>query len=230
MADDRRDDSSLYQVGGISALFIGVAYILIILLYIRSGAPPSGVEERLEYLARNRTEWWAIIALSVATDFLFIPVAISLYMALKAVRQYIMLFATACIALFVILDLAITWTNYSALLTLSNQYIEAVSNTQRMAITAASTYPSLVLESSLLFIYNSLVLAVGILMIGFVMLRGHFAKTIAYLGVVTGVMGVFSVVGPLFHEILSSAIVLTSILTTIWLLLVGYTLYRSGRE
>jgi hypothetical protein len=103
-----RDGSWLYRAGGISALALGIAYIVIIALYVHIGAPPSGVEARLAYLAGNTTVWWTILGLSVLTDFLFVPVALSLYVALKEVHRNVMLLATACVALFIVLDLGIT--------------------------------------------------------------------------------------------------------------------------
>src|SRR5258708_7234656 len=110
------DGKWLYRVGGISALLLGIAYIIIIALYIPVGVPPSGAEARLMYLARNTTVWWAILGLSVLTDFLFVPVALSLYLALKGISRDAMLLATACVGLFIVLDLAITWTNYASLI------------------------------------------------------------------------------------------------------------------
>lgn len=224
-----RDGSWLYRTGGISALALGTAYIVIIALYVRIGPPPSGVEARLAYLAGNTTAWSGILGLSVLTDFLFVPVAVSLFTALKEVNRNIMLLATACVLLFVVLDLTITWTNYAALITLSGRYAKAVNEAQRSAIIIAADYPSLVLESSLLFVYNTAVLAVGILMTGFVMLNGIFGKSIAYLGLAIGIFGVVSVVGSFFTSILNATIIFTSVLTTVWVLLVGYRLYRLGR-
>ena len=69
------DEKWLYRVGGISALILGLAYIATIALYVPVGAPPSGAEARLTYLAGKTRVWWAILALSVLTDFLFVPVA-----------------------------------------------------------------------------------------------------------------------------------------------------------
>ena len=105
------DGKWLYRVGGISALVLGTAYIVIVALYVPVGAPPSGAEARLAYLAGNTTVWWAILGLSVLTDFLFIPVALSLYLALKGINRNAMLVATAFVVLFVVLDLAVTWPN-----------------------------------------------------------------------------------------------------------------------
>jgi hypothetical protein len=132
--------------------------------------------------------------------------------------------------LFVVLDLAITWTNYETLITLSGQYAAAANDAQKAAAVRAAIYPSAVLESRLLFVYNSFTLAVGILMTGFVMLKGIFNRSTAYLGLVTGILGIISVVGPFFVSALSQAIIAASILTTIWFLFVGYRLYGLGRQ
>ena len=74
-----------------------------------------------------------------------------------------MLLATACVALFIFLDLALTWTNYAAHLAFSGKYARAVNDAQRAAVVGVAIYPSAILESGLLFVYNTLVLAVGIL-------------------------------------------------------------------
>jgi hypothetical protein len=224
-----RDGAWLYRVGGISALTLGLAYFAIIALYVPMGAPPTGAEPRLSYIAGNTTAWWAILGLSVLTDFLFVPIAISLYMALKGFNRNAMLLATACVALFVFLDLALTWPNYGALITFSGMYSKAANEAQRASVVAVANYPSAVLESGLLFVYNTLVLAVGILMIGLVMRNGVFSKGTAYLGVVTGILGIVSVVGSYFGNALSAAVIVTSMLTTIWVTFVGYRLCRLGR-
>jgi hypothetical protein len=220
----------LCRAGGISALALGLGYVVIMALYVPMGAPPTGSEARLAYLAGNTTAWWAILGLSVLTDLLFIPVALSLYTALKEVNRNAMLLAAACVALFIVLDLAITWTNYAALITLSGKYTRAASDAQRVAAITAAEYPTAVLESSLLFVYNTLVLAVGILLTGLVMLKGVFSKSAAYLGIATGILGIVSVVGPFFVQALSATIIVTSVLTTVWTWLVGYRLFTLGRR
>lgn len=223
------DGKWLYRVGGISALVLGLAYIITIPLYAHVGAPPSGGEARLKYLALNTTVWWAILGLSVLTDLLFVPVAFSLYLALKGVARSVMLVATAFVGLFIVLDLAVTWPNYATLITLSGHYAAATNDVQRAAYVAAATYASAVLASSLEAVYSILILSLGILMIGLVMLKGIFSKSTAYVGVVTGILGIISVAGPFFISTLSVTIIITSVLTTIWVLLVGYRLYRLGK-
>src|SRR6266496_1673213 len=212
------DGKWLYRAGGISAIVFVIAYIVIIALYVPVGKP-SGAEAWLMSMAGNTTAWWAILGLSVLTDFLLVPIALSLYVALKGINKNAMLAATAFVGLFIVLDLALTWTNYASLIALSGNYAAATNDAQRAVFVTAATYPSSVVDSNLLFVYNSLTLAVGILMTGFVMLKGIFSKGTAYLGVVTGILG-----------ILSAMIILVSILTTVWVFFVGYRLYRLGQQ
>jgi hypothetical protein len=224
------DGKWLCRTGGVSAVALAAAYVAIIGLYIPMGAPPSGAEAHLAYVARNTNAWSAIVGLSVLTDLLFVPVGLALYVALQRVNRNVMLLATTCVALFILLDLAITWTNYAALIRLSGQYTHAVTETQRTAAIIAAEYPSAMLGSSLLFVYNTLVLGLGILMTGLVMVKGTFGKGAAYLGVATGALGIVSVIGPAIVKALGVTIIVTSVLTTIWLFLVGFKLYALGRQ
>jgi hypothetical protein len=88
---------------------------------MKMGARPQGAQAWLAFIAPNTTAWWTILWLSALTDLLFLPVAIALYIALNRIA---MLLAAVCVALFV-LDLAITRTNYAALITLGGKYAQA---------------------------------------------------------------------------------------------------------
>ena len=117
-----------YRAGGISALVLGVAYIIIALLYALVGAPPTGGGEAwFHYLPGKTTIWWAILGLCVLTDFLFVPVAFALYLALKETNRNAMLLATAFVGLFVVLDLAVTWSHYASMLVLYSNYSRAMT-------------------------------------------------------------------------------------------------------
>ena len=219
------DGKWFYRVGGVSALVLGMAYIVVFPLYAHVGAPPSGDGEAwLKYFAGKTTVWWAILGLSVLTDFLYVPVALSLYLALKGVHRNAMLLATALVGLFVVLDLAVTWSAFASLLTLSGHYAAASNDVQRAAYVAAAHGASAVLTSRLEVVYAIVVLSSGILMIGFVMLKGVFSRTTAYLGVLTGILGIVSIAG------LSVTIIMNAVLATVWLLFVGYRLYRLARQ
>src|ERR1022692_4585733 len=89
----------------------------------------------------------AILGLSVFTDFLFVPVALALYLALKGVNRNAMLLATAFVGLFVVLDLAITWSHYASILTLYRDYSKAADDAQRAGYLAAANYASAILTA-----------------------------------------------------------------------------------
>jgi hypothetical protein len=212
----------LYRVGGCSALVLGAAYVIIIPLYARVGAPPSDGEAWLNYLQGKTPVWWAILGLSVFTDLLFVPVALSLYSALKEVNRNAMLLATALIALFVVLDLAVTWSNFAALLTLGVRYA-AASNAARAAYAGAANYAAAVLASRLEIVYAIVILSSGILIVGVVMMKDIFNKLTAYLAVITGILGIGAMTR------VTAIIIANAICATVWMLLVGYRLVRLGQ-
>jgi hypothetical protein len=222
------DNKMLYKVSGLSSIILVVSYIIIIGLYFLAGAPPTNShgEEWLKHITGHVVEWWIILGLSVFTDLLYIPVAYALYVILKDINKNAILTGAGFLVLFVILDLAITWTNYASLITLSNDYALATSDAQRMTIIAAANYASAVLSSKLFGIYVIFIPSIGILISGFVMLKGVFSKVTAYLSIVTGVLGIVSVGGAFFISELGLLVIITSILTTVWFFLVGYKLLK----
>lgn len=220
------DRTGLYRLGGISAILLGISYIVITVLYVLGGALPSGAEGWLQFMTTRTTAWWIILALSVLTDLLFIPVALALYVALQAVNRNAVLVGAGLVTMFAILDLAVTWPNYAALIVLSSEYPAATTDLQRTIIVAAATYPVAVLKSILFTTYAILVPSLGILVLGLVMLKSVFSKFTGYSGVATGILGIIAVVGPFILSGLGIFAVLASVLTTLWVLLVGVKLVR----
>lgn len=219
-----RDDVLLRRIGAIAAIAIAVGYIVTIPLYTAAGAPPSGGGEAwLRYLQSKTALWSAITALSVLTDILYLPVAMALFALLGSVRRVVMLIATSLVGLFVVLDLAVTWTSYAALIALSGDYANAKTDALRTAVIGGSSYPAAVLGSRLEAVYAIGLLSLAILLIGVAMRRSVFGKVPAYLGIVTGGLGVLAVSG------FGPLVILTSILTLIWLLVTGYRLLRPAR-
>lgn len=221
------DTQWLYRVGGIAAIVLAAAYIVIIVLYAAAGAPPTGGEAWLRYLDGKTAVWWAIVGFSILTDFLFVPVTFALYFSLKGVNRTAALVGAAFLGLFAILDLAATWPQYAALITLSSGYA-AADPAQRGVFIAAATYADSALQYSQ-SIYSILVPSFGILLIARVMLQGVFNRATAYVGLATGILGIVSVIGAFFITALGTAAILTSLLTIVWLLLAGYRLYRLGQ-
>jgi hypothetical protein len=193
-------------------------------LYAHVGAPPNGGEAWFKYLPGKTTVWWTILGLSVFTDFLYLPVAFALYLALKELNRNLMLLATAFVGLFVALDLAVTWSHYASVLTLYQNYATATDDAHRAGYIAAANYASAMLNSPLEIVYAIVTLSSGILLIGFVMLRGVFDKITSYLALGTGVLGILSLTG------FSFAIIGNALFATAWLFFAGYRLYRLAQE
>jgi hypothetical protein len=217
-------DMASRRAGGLSAVALGASYIAITVLYLTGGPLPDEVAERLRHFADHTTTWWAIVVLSVTTDLLFVPIMWSLYTLLRDVYKTTMLAGIGLVGLFVVLDLAVTWPNFSTLITLGDEFVATSDDTQRAVLLGAASYAVEVLSSGLFGVYAILVPAAGIFLIGLVMLKGAFGKVAAYLGIATGILGVISVAGPLLVDAADTAAILTSIATTLWVLAVGYKL------
>lgn len=214
------DQKRWYRSGAIAATVLGIGYLVIIPLYARVGAPPSSGQAWFNYLSGKAPFWWAIIALSVFTDFLYIPLALVLYRALEKINRDAMLLAAVFLGLFVALDLAITWSHYASILVLYGQYVAATSDLQRESYLAAANYGAAMLSSHLEVVYAIVTPSLGILITGVVMRKSAFDKFTAYLAVAVGIFGIASLTG---H---AAAIYGNALLFTLWLFFVAYRLFR----
>ena len=225
------DGKWIYRVGGLSALVLGIGYLLTIIVMITyaGGFPPPGIEARLAFFTEHAAGWWVVSTLMVFTDLLYVPVFLALYQALKGNNKYMMALALACEGLFVVLDLAITWTAYSSLITLGGNYAAATSDAQRATIIAAAGYPSAITDSPLSGIYVIFIPALGLLLASLVMRKGIFSKTLAYMGVIAGVCGILAGIGPIFMRELETAQYINASLAMIWFFFVGLRLNKLGQ-
>ena len=217
----------IYRVGGLSGLMLGAGYLLTFpVIAYAGGFPPPGTEARLAFMAEHAAGWWAVTALMIFTDLLYVPVFLALYQALKGINKYMLLLAVACEGLFVALDLAVTWTAYSSLIILGGNYATATSDAQRAFIVAAAGYPSTINDSPLLGIYAILIPATGLLLASLIMRKGTFNKALAYLGAVAGICGILAGVGPIVVGALDIAQYINASLAMIWFFFVGLNLYK----
>jgi hypothetical protein len=225
------DGKWIYRVGGLSALVLGIGYLMTIPVSIvyGGGFPPPGVEAQLVFFAEHAAGWWATTALMVITDLLYVPVFLALYQALKGINKYMMLLALACAGMFVALDLAVTWTAIPSLITLGDNYTAATSDAQRAIIVAAAGYPSVIYDSPLGGIYAIFIPGLGLLLASLVMRKGIFNKALAYLGVIAGISGMLAGIGPIFISDLATAQYINAGFAMIWFFFVGIKLYKLGR-
>ena len=220
----------ILRTGAICAFAVVAGYLATFPLYAWVGTPPSaGIEAQLEYFGSHAGGWWAIAWLMIVTDLLLLPLFLALYRALKGVGRDLMLLAVACIGLFVALDMAVTWTAHSVLISSGTAFTAATSGAAKAALAASAAYPSAILESPVAGTLAIVMPSLGILLTGLVMLRGGFSKPTAYLALATGVTAI-AFMGSYVVEALSPLRIVNALLVTVWYALAGIRLYRLGQR
>jgi len=218
----------LYWAGGLSALLVGVLYIVAtVLVFIMPQPPGSGGAATLQYIASNRSGYILELVLYVVPSALAMVVFLALFMALKHLnKSYAAIGALVAIASSVV---ALAYNSSppslnGSLVYLSDQYVAATTAAQHAALATAA--------EGLIAVTNAvnaagILTATGILIISLVMLKGVSQKGVAYLGIVTGALGIIS---ESLRLVLGPGYIFYGVLLMIWFLVVGWKLYRMGRE
>ncbi len=217
---------SLYRAGGVSAaIFVVLVIVPLVLIFTLPQPPISGGAATLQYIASHKvvylTELVSFVGLSVPAMVVFL----ALYAALKHVNKS---YAAIGVLFGIASEVAALAYNSSpqslngGLLSLSDQYVAATTTAQRINLATAA--------ESLIAVANGvaaagILTAIGILIISLVMLKGVFHKGVAYLGIVTGILGI--VCEPL-RPILGIGYAVYGLLLPIWFIAVGWKLYRLG--
>lgn len=215
----------LYRAGGVSAvLFVALVLVAIVLVVV---APPplnSDGATTLQYVASHKVLYLIEQALWLAPSVFALVVFLALFLALKHLnKSYAALGALAGIVSWA-LTLALPTTGGGApvLVDLSDHYMAATTTAQQTAFaTAAEVF---IAENNITSAVGILT-PVGILIISLVMLKGVFPKGVAYLGIVTGALGIVS---EALRPILGPGYIVYGLLLPIWFLAVGWKLYQLG--
>jgi hypothetical protein len=221
---------SLFRVGAIATFVLVLGWLLTFPIYGSVGIAPPGAEARLLHYGTHAAGWWSILGLMVSTDLVYVVVWLALYDALKGIDRALMLLALASHLLFVVLDLAVTWTNHAALFTLGAEYLKAATDAEKALLAAAARAPAAVLDSPPAAVYAIAIPALGTLLAGIVVLKGGLSKVIGYLAIAVGVTGVAAVVGPHIIGPSDPTHIINALLATIWYIWAGWTLFKLGRS
>jgi Domain of unknown function (DUF4386) len=218
----------LYRTGGVSAvLFVVLTVVSILLAFITpqpqsSGGSlmlPDGVAT-LQYIASNRTVFLLDQILFVGPVVLTIVVFLALYVALKHLSKSYAAIGAVVGIVGVVLSL-VPCSIVGGLVYLSDHYMAATTVAQRVDFATAAD--SLIAQNNIVSV-GGILFAVGVLVISLAMLKGVFHKGIAYLGIVTGVVGIIcEALRPILGPGYSIYLILL-----IWLIAVGWKLYRLG--
>jgi hypothetical protein len=214
----------LYRLGGIAGLLALALYaVAVVLAFSTPALPATGGAALLEYVAANRTLYVIKQVLWLTPSLLATLVFLALYVALKDLDRSV----AAIGGLIGIAGWAIScaWPTTGeggpVLVYLSDRYLLA-SEAQRGAfVAAAEAFSALDNLPSALGVLQT----TGVLILSLVMLKGVFPRSLAYLGLVTGGVGVIS---ELLRPVLGIGYVLYGVLIVIWFGVVGWRLYRLG--
>jgi hypothetical protein len=218
----------LYRAGWISAaLFVVLVIVPLVLIFTTAQPPVSGGAATLQYIASHKPVYLIELVSFVGLSLPAMVVFLALSVALKHLNKgYAALGALVGIASEVI-ALASNSSPQSlnpGLIYLSDHYVAATTVAQRAALTTAA--------EGLIAVSNAvnaagILTALGILILSLVMLKGVFPKGVAYLGIVTGALGI---VGEALRDILGPGYIVYGLLLPIWFLAVGWKLYRLARD
>ncbi len=217
--------SALYRVGGVSAVLF-VVLILVAIVLVVVAPPPLSADgaTTLQYVASHKVLYTVEQVLWLAPTAFAAVVFLALYQALKHLnKSYAALGAAAGFVSWV-LGLAIPTTGGGApvLVYLSDQYMTATTAAQHTVFaTAAEVF---IAENNVPFAAGILA-PVGLLIVSLVMLKGLFPKGVAYLGIVTGALGIVS---ETLRPVIGPGYFVYGLLLSAWFLLVGWKLYRLG--
>ncbi len=226
VAGPDRSWSGLYRAGGVSVvLYIVLGLIApVVLLFTMPSAPSAGGAATLQYIASNRLGYIIEQVLFSVPSVFAMVVFMALYMALKHLNKSYTAIATLVAIVGQVLALAspVTGGGALSLVSLSDQYVAATTPAQHTAFaTAAESFIAL----NTIVGAGGILFGIGILIISLVMLKGVFQKGIAYLGIVTGALGIVS---EAFRNMLGFGYLVYWVLFVIWFIAIGWKLYRLG--
>lgn len=178
------DWSALYRIGGFAAFALILYSVLTIVQMILLGGQPSNPEEAFQLLRTNKVV--ALLRLDLPTIMilpLYYPVFLSLYAALKGTSRTIALLATALA--FVGNTLVLSTPTALSLISLSNRYASATSDTARSQLLAAGeALMAADIWHNTGAILGGVLMQTGAVLISIAMLRGGvFGRFTAWLGI-----------------------------------------------
>jgi len=217
--------TSSYRFGGRSAILSAASTLAASLLVLLIGVPPTDAEDLLRYLSPMTAPWSAIASLSVLADLLVLPFAYALYRALRDVGGNLARAGCGLLVVFAILDMAVRWPKYAALITLAEQWSDATT-TELGTLIVAAGHATAVLRSFLLPIYVTLIPGIGVLLVSVVWHRAELGRLVAYVGMAVGVLAVAVILAAMFVSSLGVLMIVSTAAAAVWVGLAGYALLR----
>lgn len=217
----------LVRLGGCGALFAAALYLAALVVVVASPpAPAAGGAAVLQYIAANRTVYILQQVLWLLPGALLMVTFVALYLALRGVSRT----WAAVGGLVGIVSWALTLVypatggGAPALVYLSDQYVATADSAQQALYSAAAE--GLIAQNVVPTAFGILE-PIGILIMSLVALRGKLPRAVAYLGILTGALGI---VGETLRPVLGAAYAVYGLLLLAWFLAIGWALVRRGRS
>jgi hypothetical protein len=218
----------LYRAGAVSA---GVAVLLYVTAFVVIAVSEQPLDSvgggaLLEYVDAHRTVYVIRQVLWTVPNLFLMVVLLALAVALR--HQGPSLAAAAGMIGVSSWAVAFAWPTTGdgslAMVVLSDRYADATSASERATAVAGAEVLSALNDVPAAI---GVLQTIGVLLIGLLMLRGRFARGLAWLGVATGTIGIVS---EILRPILGWAYAVYGLLLFVWLAWVAVALWRLARN
>jgi hypothetical protein len=213
----------LYLTAGVGSILFVLLLITALVIDFIAPPPVHGGAATLQFIADNKVAYIAEQVLWILPNILAVLVFVALFIALRSLDSSLALIATIVGGLSFALFLALPTTSRGALplVYLSDRYASAPAGEREIFATAAEAYIAENNTPAILGVLSAL----GILLISLVMRRGVLPRAVAWLGILTGALGIVSEAlrhaAPMFYWGYG-------VLLWVWFIAVGVALIRLG--
>jgi hypothetical protein len=210
-----------FKAGGLSLFVAGlIVFLFFFALLIVQTSPTLTPEMILD----DPLPPVSLYALAAFGELLLMPGVLGLYVALKNVKKTYILMATS-LWLVAVISFLVSRTQIISLLPISGSYQATTSEAMKAAYLVSTEHS---IELSNVFANIALMLlGVSSIIIGLVMLKGVFSKSVSYLVIIAGTLTLLGAIGVLF-EPLTILVLFGLSLGGIWQIVVGIKLYKLG--
>jgi small-conductance mechanosensitive channel len=217
---------------GVSGILVAFGYFIISICFAISGFPlPSDGESWIKYLDGKIELWNIIIWLSIITDILYVIIAFGFIKFYENNYRFWVVLASIFFILFVVLELAGTWSLYPTIIELYKNYTVSDSPAKQSIYLGAIEYSSTHFQTTANAFYAIVLPSMAVIIYCLVMLiEKGFGKLIPVIGLISGTCNIVSVFGGLVYEPLEKLIMTGSFLSLFWFLGTGIKFIRESRK
>lgn len=229
---DKYYTKDIFFWSGVSGIIIAVGYFFISIGIAVSGFPlPTDGLSWVLYLNGKVGLWQFIIWGSIITNILYIIFAFGFLKFFEDRHKFLVVLASIFFILFVILELAGTWSIYPTIIDLYKHYTASGSTELRSTYINAIEYASLHFQTTVNAFYTIVLPSLAAILYSLAMLKSKaFGKLLPVIGLISGICNTTSVFGGLFFEPLKKLVMLGSFLVLFWFAGIGIKFIKFAKQ